>query len=70
MVDTLSSALRDAIQGSGLRPSRIAREAGISHSAILRFLSGERGLSLSSAGRIANVLGYRLTKVDGGTPNV
>jgi plasmid maintenance system antidote protein VapI len=59
---TLAEDLKAAIAASGMNDNQLAKAAGISPIAIGRFVRGERGLTLESAGKIAAVLGLRLTK--------
>lgn len=49
-----------AIHASGMSRNAIARESGLSVALISRILSGERGVSLDNAGRIAKVIGYEV----------
>ena len=49
-----------AIRQSNLSIYRLAREAGISHSIIVRFLQKERSVTLQTAEKIATALGLRL----------
>jgi plasmid maintenance system antidote protein VapI len=44
--------LKDYIALRGLKPTEAAAAIGISQSAISRFLNGERGFSLETAGKI------------------
>ncbi len=55
--------LRKLIQADGRTRYRLSVDGGIEQSALSRLLSGERGLSLASAERLAATLGYRLTLV-------
>lgn len=60
---TIDTALREAIIAagkSGRTSYQLAQASGVSASAIGRFLSGERGLSLESAAKIAESLGLVL----------
>ena len=54
-----------AIRRSGLSIYRLAREAGISHSIIVRFLHKERSVTLQTAEKIATALGLRLELTQG-----
>lgn len=54
--------LRDAIQESGLSHYRINKETGVDVTLIGRFMRGERGLTLPTAERIANVVGLELKR--------
>ncbi len=53
--------LRVAIRDSGKTVYRIAKESGVAHPVILRFLSGERDIRLETAERLAAVLNLQLT---------
>lgn len=58
--NTLSDTLRDAIQSSGMTCYALANKAGLSQSVLSRFTSGERDISLGTAGKLAAVLGLEL----------
>jgi plasmid maintenance system antidote protein VapI len=58
----LADSLKEAIQNSGLTAYRVAKMAGVTQPVIDRFTKGERGLTLETAGKIAQVLGYELVK--------
>jgi len=60
---SLSSALQEAIKGSGQSVYQIAKAAGVSQIVVSRFLSGERDIRMETADRLAAVLGL---KVEGG----
>lgn len=53
----LSEVVRDAIESCGKTRYRIAQETGISQSALSRFLSGERGLSIEALDVLLPYLG-------------
>ena len=53
-----------AIKSAGVTRYRIARETGIDEAALSRFMSGERGLDLSTVDRLAAYLGLQLTGVE------
>jgi transcriptional regulator with XRE-family HTH domain len=55
-----SEQLRRAIEASGASRYVIARSAGISDSALSRFLSGERGLNLATLDKLADALGLEI----------
>lgn len=59
----LEASLKKAITGSGLTHYAIGKAAGIAPGMIDRFVSGERGLQLTTASKIAAVLGYGLVKI-------
>jgi transcriptional regulator with XRE-family HTH domain len=56
----LDDQLRQAIKDSGLSPLELAERCGVANPIIYRFVNGVRGLSLSSAAKIAEVLGLEL----------
>ena len=56
----IAEAIRDAIQNSGLSVYQIAKETGVSHPVILRFLSGERDIRLATADKLAAFLGVHI----------
>lgn len=55
-----SEILRAAITISGRSPSRIAKDAGVDHAAMSRFLNRKRGLNLRSFERVAAALDLEL----------
>lgn len=59
---TLQDQLRKAISESGLTAYALAKEAGVPFQVIYRFCDGTRDdLRLSTASKIAEVLGMRFT---------
>lgn len=58
----LGEQLRDAIRESGRTVYALAQESGVDTAVIYRFVSGERGVSLETAARLAATLGIRFTK--------
>ena len=62
----LTDQLRQAIDDSGLTRYRIAKEAGISESALAQFYNGHRGLSMKSLDALGEFL--QLTIVLGRKP--
>jgi transcriptional regulator with XRE-family HTH domain len=58
--ESLSDRLRAAIRRSGKTGYRVAKESGVSHPVILRFLSGERDIRLETAEKLAQSLGLEL----------
>lgn len=54
---TVSDAVRRAIEKSGVTRYRICREAGIDQASISRFMAGKTGLTTASLDRLADVLG-------------
>ena len=62
---TVSDQLKQAIVSSGKTCYEIAKESGVSESALSRFLSGKRSLKLVSVDRLCQVLGIELQKISG-----
>lgn len=60
VAEDLVSVLREAIDESGKSQYQLAQETGIDKSALSRFVSGERGLTLDTAAKLAAVLGLEL----------
>ena len=56
----LTDQLRQAIDDSGLTRYRIAKEAGISESALAQFYNGHRGLSMESMNALGEFLQLRI----------
>ncbi len=52
----LTDQLRQAIDASGLTRYRIAKETGISESALAQFYNGHRGLSMESLNALGEFL--------------
>ncbi len=59
----LAADIRRAIRQSGLTPYRIATDADVDRAIMTRFVNGERGLTLTTASRICEVLGLELRPV-------
>jgi hypothetical protein len=61
--------LARAVEASRLTPYAIAKNAGVNHRTLGRFLTGERGIQFDTAARLANALGLDLvdTRRRGGT---
>jgi transcriptional regulator with XRE-family HTH domain len=57
----ISAVLRKAIQASEMNVHQLAKETGVSHPIILRFLSGERDIRLATADKLAATLGVRVS---------
>lgn len=64
MLTALQQQLKDAITDSVLTHYAIGKQAVIRPDLLDRFMSGERDLRLATAGKIAAVLGYVLTKTE------
>lgn len=56
----LSEQIRDAVSRSELSRYRISKAIGLDQSAMSRFMSGERGLSLEVLDRLGLLLSLRL----------
>lgn len=62
MVD-LDEQLREAIRRSGMTRKQIADQAGVPYSIVHGFVSGERGMTLRVASRVAELLALELREV-------
>jgi transcriptional regulator with XRE-family HTH domain len=58
--DSFSDQLRRAVRDCGTTRYALAKQLGTSESTLSRFLSGERGLTLTLLDRLADVLGLRI----------
>ena len=58
----ISDQLRAAVEGSGLTRHAIATAAGIPGPSLHRFMTGERGLTLETAAKLAAFFQMQLTK--------
>lgn len=58
--EDLATVLREAIDTSGKTQYQLAQETGIDKSALSRFVSGERGLTLDTAAKLAAALNLEL----------
>lgn len=63
----LVDVLRAAIIDSELSRYEIAKLSGVAASVLSRFVSGERGMTLTAAAKVAKVLGLVLVKTKRGT---
>lgn len=57
---TLSEQLRHRIEHSGMSRYRICKKIGLAESAMSRFMSGERGLSMDVLDRLFPLLNLRV----------
>jgi hypothetical protein len=57
---TVSERIRDAVEAAEVTRYRIDRETRIEESALSRFLSGERGLSMEAIDTLAEYFGLEL----------
>jgi len=64
---TLSAAIRNAVETSGMTRYTIAKETGINESTLSRFVAGGRPLSMPNADILCQFLGLELTKKAGKT---
>jgi len=56
----LEDALRKAILDSGMNTVQVEKASGVSQSIISRFLNQERGITFSTASKIAHALNLEL----------
>jgi plasmid maintenance system antidote protein VapI len=57
---TLAEQLKHAVAATGKSVSAVARESGVPQPVLHRFVTGERGLLLDTADRLAAYLGLEL----------
>lgn len=57
---SLTQQLQAAMMESQMSLYEIAKQSGVSASVLQRFVSGQRGITLETAGKIAKTLGLRL----------
>ncbi|MHB1035095.1 MAG: helix-turn-helix domain-containing protein [Pirellulales bacterium] len=60
-IKLLTDQLRQAIDDSGLTRYRIAKETGISESALAQFYNGHRGLSMQALNALGQYLELTIT---------
>lgn len=60
MTGKITIELREAIEKSKLGQSEIARRAKIDRSMVFRFVNKERGMTLATATKVADILGLEL----------
>lgn len=60
--NSLANQLRAHVDSGGMTPHELARESGVDSGQLYRFLSGERGITLDTAGRLAKALGLKLVE--------
>jgi transcriptional regulator with XRE-family HTH domain len=60
----LIEQFRTAFQASGLTPYRVAKDAGVAHVVLQRFLKGERDVRAQTFNKLCGALGLVLTKAD------
>lgn len=56
----IAKTLRSAIKNSKKSVYQIAKDAGVAHPVILRFISGERDIRLATADKLAAALGMEV----------
>ena len=56
----ITDALRKAIRSSGKSVYQLAKDSGVAHPVIFRFLSGERDIRLATADKLASTLGVKV----------
>ena len=59
---SIADAIREAAESSGKSWYEIAKKSGVNYAAIHRFLSGESDIRLSTADKLAEYFGMRMTK--------
>jgi transcriptional regulator with XRE-family HTH domain len=55
--EPIPQRLRTAIKDAGKSIYRVAKDSGVAHPVILRFMSGERDIRLETAEKLAESLG-------------
>ena len=60
--EDIREVLRTAIQDDERSYYRLAKDCGVSHTVLIRFVAGERDIVLGTAGRICRALGLKLKK--------
>ena len=61
-IRNLSDQVRDAVRRSGFSAQEVGDAARVHKSAMSRFLSGKRGLSIEGLDRIGRVLGLSIAR--------
>jgi len=56
----LAADIRREIKRQGLSKYRVALDAGIDRAVAVRFINGERGLTLDTASKVCDMLGLEL----------
>lgn len=57
----IDATLRSAIERSGLTAYALGQLAGVTAPQVMRFMKGERDLTLATAAKLAQALGLELT---------
>lgn len=60
---SLADTLKEAIRKTGLSGYRVALDAGVPEPVVSRFLRSERGITLDTAGKLADYLGLELRPI-------
>ncbi len=60
--DDLVAILRNAIERDERSYSQLAKDCGVNHSILIRFVAGERDIVLGTASKIGRALGLSLKK--------
>ena len=60
--EDIAEVLRKAIQDDERSYYRLAKDCGVSHTVLIRFVAKERDIVLGTAGRICCALGLKLKK--------
>jgi DNA transposition AAA+ family ATPase len=61
---SLSDELRQAIERSGMSRYSIWQQTGIDQGSLSKFMDGERGLSIESIDKLADLLGLHICAAD------
>ena len=61
----LEKQIRAAIKKSGLTIYRLAKDSGVPQPVLSRFVNAKRGITLSTASKLAEALGLELTRKKG-----
>ncbi len=60
--EDIAEVLRKAIVDDERSYYRLAKDCGVSHIVLIRFVAGKRDIVLATAGRICRALGLKLKK--------
>ena len=60
--EDIAEVLRKAIENDERSYYRLAKDCGVSHTVLIRFVAGERDIVLGTAGRICRALGLTLKR--------
>jgi hypothetical protein len=61
---SLSDELRQAVERSGVSRYSIWQQTGIDQGSLSKFMDGERGLSIESIDKLADLLGLHICSAD------